>query len=140
MDFGCGKPNSIVTVNLQKNKNGLIELKMEQNLLIFNLIWTQMKIGVQHLTPAAPEGTQAASRTQAALETPKRNVNGRESLLIIKSFQKPLHKNCWLTTKNQVRSMLKSTMNNQPEMTKRLNMMRNRSSKKWLKEKTPSLR
>ena len=124
MNFGCGNPNIIVIVNLQKNKNGLIELKMEQNLLIFNLIWTQMKIGAQHVTPAAPKGSQAA------LETPKRNVNGRESLLIIKSFQKPLHKNCWLTTKNQVRSILKSTMNNQPEMTKRLNMMRNRSSKK----------
>ena len=104
---------------------------MEQNLLIFNLIWTQMKIGAQHVTRAAPEGIQAAPEgTQAALETPKRNVNGRESLLIIKSFQKPLHKNCWLTAKNQVRSMLKSTMNNQPKMTKRLKMVRNRSSKK----------
>ena len=67
---------------------------MEQNLLIFNLIWTQMKIGAQHVTRAAPEGTQAAPEgtqaapegTQAALETPKRNVDGRESLLIIKSF------------------------------------------------------
>ena len=65
-----------MTVNLQKNKNGLIELKMEQNLLIFNLIWTQMKIGVQHVTPSAPE------ETQAALETPKRNVDGRESLIV----------------------------------------------------------
>ena len=65
-----------VTVNLQKNKNGLIELKMEQNLLIFNLIWTQMKIGAQHLTPAAAEGTQAA------LETPKRNVDGPDSLIV----------------------------------------------------------
>ena len=83
MDLGCGKPNSIVTVNLQRNKNGLIELKMEQNLLIFNLIWTRMKIGVQYVAPAAPEGTQAAlEETQAALETPQRNVDGRESLMM----------------------------------------------------------
>ena len=72
-----------MTFYLQKNKNGLIELKMEQNLLIFNLIWTQMKIGVQHVTPSAPEGTQTAPEgTQAALETPKRNVDGRESLIV----------------------------------------------------------
>ena len=56
---------------------------MDQNLLILNLIWTQMKIGAQHVTPAAPEGTQAAQEgTQAALETPKRNVDGRDSLMV----------------------------------------------------------
>ena len=59
---------------------------MEQNLLIFNLIWTQMKIGVQLVTQAAPGGTQAApvgtQPAQAALETPKRNVDGRESLIV----------------------------------------------------------
>ena len=42
-----------------------------------------MKIGVQHVTPSAPEGTQTAPEgTQAALETPKRNVDGRESLIV----------------------------------------------------------
>ena len=49
---------------------------MEQNLLIFNLIWTQMKIGAQHVTPAAPEGTPVA------LETPKRHVDGLDSLIV----------------------------------------------------------
>ena len=49
---------------------------MEQNLLIFNLIWTQMKIGAQHVTPAAPKGSQAA------LETPKRNVDGLDFRIV----------------------------------------------------------
>jgi len=56
---------------------------MEQNLLIFNLIWTQMKIGAQHVTPAAPEGTPAAPEgTPVALETPKRNVDGLDFRIV----------------------------------------------------------
>lgn len=69
---------------LKKNKNGRIELKMEQNLLIFNLIWTQMKIGAQHAIPAAPEGTQSVHEAiQAAQGILRTLVNGRDSLIVI---------------------------------------------------------